>query len=107
MNYDDKIKDQQRIIRILEEENTKLKLKLEYEKESRISCEKLFRNYRLKLIREQNKITKKCLIEKNETLNNIIKEVREEIRILETNHDIVDYQAQKLYQILDTGDKHD
>ena len=34
----------------------------------------------------------------------IIKEVREEIRILETNCDIVDYQAQKLYQILDKGE---
>ena len=39
-----------------------------------------------------------------ERLNNIIKEVREEIRILETNCDIVDYQAQKLYQILDKGE---
>ena len=39
--------------------------------------------------------------EKIERLNNIIKEVREEIRILETNCDIADYQAQKLFQILD------
>lgn len=31
----------------------------------------------------------------------IIKEAREEIRILETNYDIADYQAQKLFQILD------
>lgn len=42
-----------------------------------------------------------------ERLHSIIKETREEIIILETNHDIVDYQAQKLYQILDTGDKHE
>jgi hypothetical protein len=40
----------------------------------------------------------------NEWLHHIIKEVREEIRILETNCDIVDYQAQKLYQILDKGE---
>ena len=39
-----------------------------------------------------------------ERLNNIIKEVREEIRILESNCDISDYQAQKLYQILDKGE---
>ena len=36
-----------------------------------------------------------------ERLENIIKEVREEIRILETNCDISSYQAQKLIQILD------
>ena len=35
---------------------------------------------------------------------NIIKEVREEIRILESNCDISDYQAQKLYQLLDKGE---
>ena len=36
-----------------------------------------------------------------ERLHSIIKEVREEIKILVTNSDIVDYQAQKLFQILD------
>ena len=35
---------------------------------------------------------------------NIIKEVREEIRMLESNCDISDYQAQKLYQLLDKGE---
>jgi len=35
---------------------------------------------------------------------NIIKEVREEIRILESNCDISDYQAQKLYHLLDKGE---
>ena len=32
---------------------------------------------------------------------NIIKEVREEVRILESNCDISNYHAQKLYQTLD------
>lgn len=96
-------------IRILEEENTNLKLKLEYEKERRISCEKLFRNYRLKLIREQNRVTKKCLIEKNERLNNIIKEVREYItsqklhKIQDTTGALT-YQEIKLLEILDKGE---
>ena len=35
---------------------------------------------------------------------NIIKEIREEIRILESNCDISDYQAQKLFKLLDKGD---
>lgn len=43
--------------------------------------------------------------EENQRLNNIIKEVREEIRMLESNCDISNYQAQKLFQILDKGDK--
>ena len=42
-----------------------------------------------------------CLKIEIERLHSIIKEVREEIRILETNCDIADYQAQKLFQILD------
>lgn len=45
------------------------------------------------------------LYAENKKLRSIIKEVREEIRILETNCDIVDYQAQKLFQILDKENK--
>lgn len=33
--------------------------------------------------------------------NNIIKEVKEEIKILESNCDISEYQAQKIYHLLD------
>ena len=105
------IKDKE--IERLKEENTNLKLMLEDEKKRRLSSEKLFSNYRLKLIREQNKITKKCLIEKNERLNNIIKEAREYIEIIvkstpsSTRKDyanmlLIDYK--KLLEILDKGE---
>lgn len=39
-------------------------------------------------------------------LKKIIKELREEIRILETTCDISNYQAQKLFQILDKGEEN-
>lgn len=45
--------------------------------------------------------TKTGLLLELKRLQSIIKEVREEIRILETNCDIANYQAQKLFQILD------
>ena len=45
----------------------------------------------------------KTLEKENKKLKSIIKEVREEIRMLESNCDISDYQAQKLYQLLDKG----
>ena len=46
---------------------------------------------------EENKQLKSQLQQKE----NIIKEVREEVRILESNCDISNYHAQKLYQTLD------
>nr|DAM30805.1 MAG TPA: B-ZIP transcription factor [Caudoviricetes sp.] len=46
----------------------------------------------------------KTLEKENKKLKNIIKEVREEIRMLESNCDISDYQAQKLYHLLDKGE---
>ena len=44
--------------------------------------------------------------EKLELYKIVIKEVREEIRILETNCDIADYQAQKLFNILDKEEEN-
>lgn len=46
-------------------------------------------------------IIKVVRYEDYEKLENIIKEVREEVRILESNCDISNYHAQKLYQTLD------
>ena len=40
-------------------------------------------------------------------LENIIKEVREEIRILESNCDISDYQAQKLFKLIDKENNYE
>ncbi len=57
-------------------------------------------NRTIEQIRDNETRLIKELIQKE----NIIKEVREEIRILESNCDISDYQAQKLYQLLDKGE---
>lgn len=52
---------------------------------------------------ELNEYTKQLEF-KLQQKENMIKEVREEIRMLESNCDISDYQAQKLYQLLDKGE---
>ena len=57
--------------------------------EDRIVNEILEKNGRIKLARKVYE------------LENIIKEIREEVRILESNCDISKYHAQKLYQTLD------
>lgn len=75
----------------------------EYEIKSAIdninSIPYIFENY----VKETNSYIDILLEETKEinALRNIIKEVREEIRMLETNCDIADYQAQKLFNILD------
>ena len=53
---------------------------------------------------EQVRENEDRLIKELQQKENIIKEVREEIRILESNCDISDYQARKLYQLLDKGE---
>lgn len=57
-----------------------------------ISDSKTTRN----LLKEQIKLKQEL-----QQKENIIKEVREEVRILESNCDISNYHAQKLYQTLD------
>ena len=52
-------------------------------------------------IRLKDRLKELDIDRENKKLHSIIKEVREEIRILETNCDIAEYQAQKLFQILD------
>jgi len=62
----------------------------------------------LKIANDNLYCANKMLEKDNKRLQNIIKEVREEIRILESNCDISDYQAQKLYNLLDKdSDKND
>ena len=58
----------------------------------------------LNLLSEQNKENKQ-LKSQLQQKENIIKEVREEVRILESNCDISNCHAQKLYQILDKENK--
>ncbi len=77
-------------IKRLQKENKKLKLCLGIVSPSRVLLEGKYWE------KDDNK--------EIERLNNIIKEVREEIRILESNCDISNYQAQKLFQILDKGE---
>lgn len=53
--------------------------------------------------KEMSKSEYKKLVDRNTELIDTLKEVKEEIRILESNCDISEYQAQKLYQLIDKG----
>ena len=73
----------------------------------------IHKEYTLKGLLEEIERLKKAnkklqrIANKNEVENFVLRgrlqEIREEIRMLESNCDIADYQAQKLFQILDKG----
>jgi cell division protein FtsB len=54
--------------------------------------------------KEMSKSEYKKLVDRNTELIDRLKEVKEEIRILESNCDISEYQAQKLYNLIDKGE---
>ena len=62
-------------------------------------------NEELQKERDMYKCSFETMSENYFKLENIIKEVRKEVRILESNCDISDYHAQKLYQTLDKENK--
>lgn len=55
--------------------------------------------------KEMSKSEYKKLVDRNTELIDKLKQVKEEIRILESNCDISEYQAQKLYNLIDKGEK--
>ena len=73
--------------------------KLAEEPEELFDNDKLQKKYN-NLLKEQIKLKQEL-----QQKENIIKEVREEVRILESNCDISNYHAQKLYQTLDKENK--